>query len=49
MTLHHRKESPDTLETLTFETKRNGQAIAAPLRDDGLPLVVGAVVCLFGS
>ena len=27
----------------------SGQAIATPLRDDGLPLVLSAVVCLFGS
>ena len=61
MTLHHRKESPATatLGTLMSEVRfensippnhnSSGQAIDAPLRDDGLPLVVSAVVCLFGS
>ncbi len=60
MTLHHRKESPATLETLmlevrcessTFDLNHNssGQAIATPLRDDGLPFVLSAVVCLSGS
>ncbi len=59
MTIHHRKESPATLGTLRFEVRlickfdpnhiSSGQAIAAPLRDDGLPLVLSAVVCLFGS
>ena len=59
MTVHHRKESPATLGSLRFEVSRfensipthssSGQAIAAPLRDDGLPLVLSAVVCLFGS
>ena len=29
--------------------RQAGQAIAVPLRDDGLPLVLSAVVCLFGS
>ena len=27
----------------------SGHAIAAPLRDDGLPLVLSALACLFGS
>ncbi len=59
MTLCHRKESPATLETLMSAEARfenstpnhnsSGQAIAAPLRDDGLPLVLSAVACLFGS
>ena len=60
MTIHHRKESPATLGTLRFEARRfenlipttaplSGQAIATPLRDDGLPLVLSALVCLFGS
>ena len=59
-TLHHRKESPATLESLMSEVRfenliptttplaDSGQAIAAPLRDDGLPLVLSAVVCLLG-
>ena len=60
MTLHHRKESPATLETLMshvrgkiwkFDPNHNssGQAIAVPPRDDGLPLVLSGLVCLFGS
>ena len=60
MTLHHRKESPATLESLMSEVRfensipnpnhnSSGQAIAAPLRDDRLPLVLSALVCLFGS
>ena len=61
MTLHHRKESPATLGTLRFKVRRrkpgvfdpnhnsSGQAIAVRLRDDGLPLVLSAVICLFGS
>ena len=58
MTIHHRKESPATLESLMSEARSekfdpapnsSGQAIAAPLRNDGLPLVLSAVACLFGS
>ncbi len=56
---HHRQESPATLETLMSEVRFEnfhpnycssaGQAIAARLHDDGLLLVLSAVVCLFGS
>ncbi len=59
MTIHHRKESTATLGTLRLEVRDlrilqsyphlSGQPIATPLRDDGLPLVLSAVVCLFGS
>ncbi len=60
MTLHHRNESPATLETLVPEVRfeisiptttplLGKLPIGMPLRDDGLPLVLSAVVCLFGS
>ena len=58
MTLHHRKESSATLETLMSEARfENSIPSTTPLGkllpphtyDDGLPLVVSAVVCLFGS
>ncbi len=59
MTLHHRKESPETLEALMSEARfgnsiphpapnSSGQAIAAQVNEDGLPLVLCAVVCLSG-
>ncbi len=58
MTIHHRKESPATLDPLRSEVRTeklddpsdpSGQPIAAPLRDDGLPLRLSAAVWLFGS
>ncbi len=57
MTIHHWKESPATLGTsglrrdlkIDHSPNPSGQAIATPLRDDGLPLVLSALVCLFGS
>ena len=38
-------------EVWEFDPNHNssGQAIAAPLRDDGLIPLLSAVVCLFGS
>ena len=57
MTIHHRKESTATLETLMSETRFENLIavptplgkVSVPLRDDGLSLVLSAVVCLFGS
>ncbi len=60
MTIHHRRESPATLETLRFEARFEEHSIPTTsplgkllprrsLRGDGLPLVLSAVVCLFGS
>ena len=59
MTTHHRKESPATLDALRFEARFENSIPTTtplgmllpphPLRDDGLPLVLSALVCLFGS
>ena len=57
MALNHRKESPATLETPMSEARFENSIptttplgkLAAPLCDDGLPLVLSALVCLFGS
>ena len=60
MTIHRRKESPATLGSHRFErrfensiptTTPLGKLLpyAMPLCDHGLPLVLGALVCLFGS
>src|SRR5210317_877421 len=58
MTISRRKESLATLETLgsvaRFENSilpRNSswQGIVMPHQDDGLPLFLSAIVCLFGS
>ena len=54
MAIHHRKESPATLGTLRLEARlenliQTTTHIAMPVCNDGLPLVLSAVVCLFGS
>ncbi len=58
MTIHHRKESPATLETLMSEARFEnlsphdnwaGQAIVARRPEDRIKKVLSALVCLFGS
>ncbi len=48
---HSWKSQDEVRSENLFDPNHNspGQAIAAPLRDDGLSLVLSAVVCLFGS
>ncbi len=58
MTIHHRKESPATLECLRFEVRFGnsiptstplGKLLLATTYDDGLSPLLSAVVCLVGS